>query len=1042
MKGMVGAFGRGMQNRVNSFNLANMSANIRSLTEDSGNLSNSMESIGASYAQQARPALALMGVTGKELQRLTGQASGMAYGLNVSVETVTKTMGTLRTASAGTKSVFDALGMSTADFVKLAEGTGVATEQIGAAAGLMTDQWHMGAQQAKQMLEYSVAMGQKGGVGGLMYSGLSDQVTTINNMLSFQVASHQRSADELDRMLKSSVRLAGAYKQLGFSAEESAKSASETSSKFLEWQIEMERFQAGEAGAALPQIITDLSALGMGTDEAMSLLQLGASDSAAAMLKLSQYMQAASKSGKNIDTATLANLQATLGGVNTNIISLAMSGDKSTQVLEAMSNATVKTDGALKQLSKDAYSSGRTLQESLDMAKEAFMTRVRAITRPEVRGYVKEEIQSYKELGKQAKELASDDIWGPMVKAYSIFDQMGAKGVILQIGKQMGMDTKKANKYAIGIDLAIGAIGKMQQTIAPVMETLGMGGMTGIVGGIAGWFMMPKDARDKVWKQIKQMFDEISPRVVKIWNEDVWPGLTDGWHTFSSWFTGTAWPVISKAATDFFEYLFKDGGPVDQGIAKLKEWLGKMWDGAGIGGKAMMVGVIGVLINKVTGVGALIGGVVSGALSAAFRGIGALAADSPGIIGLAAVIAGVGVVAIKAWFDYLNKGLDEQIAKGTKKIDEQYAMVKGLQEQTKIDRQNLKEDFGQTGTGGDVSKMDKSLKDALIHQRDYAGEVGRLRGSTRVSGVSGQRIDMPAMASTFSKVQGIPAFQIQAAEIEKKAAAKQKAGEFGDASFAPWQVQERKDQFRYEQLDTLRKAWSTKIQADIDQMMIQASNLQQRLAEVYGVSVKGPSEELIGKASAAGVEIITQVGAGVTKATPQMTKAVGDALWTGIGANLPQSPVASGPLKDPFLPAAGTNVLVQILNGIQGAQTGFQSGFAKVLEDSAMFAIKAFQQKALDQFNASPINQEIFGKITAQYSGVLSEDDKKLLKSSLDMSGLYGVINAVILDGVETRKVLTSIADNTAGLKGWTPGAGSGWSVYQGNGAARPQPQQ
>jgi len=296
------------------------------------------------------------------------------------------------------------------------------------------------------------------------------------------------------------------------------------------------------------------------------------------------------------------------------------------------------------------------------------------------------------------------------------------------------------------------------------------------------------------------------------------------------------------------------------------------------------------------------------------------------------------------------------------------------------------------------------------------------------------------MASTFAKVQNVPAFQLQAAEIEKQAAAKEKAGEFGTKDFAPWQIQQRKDQFRYEQLDTLQKAWAGKSQATIDQMMIQANNLQQRLAEVYGQSVEGPSQELIAKAAAAGVTILGEMGKGIVTATPELMQSTDDAVQQGIADLIEgNSPPKAGPLSGTMLWDSGANVLEGLMEGIVGAQASFELGFATVLEQSAVFAIDAFQKKALEEFKNSPINQEIFGKITAQYAGILTEDDKKVLKSSLDMSGLYGVINAVVLDGAETRKVLTEIKDNTAGLRGWTPGAGSGWAqIPQGSGAAAP----
>lgn len=1036
-KGLAGAFSRGVQNRVNSFNLSTIASGVRSLTQDSGNLSNSMESIGASYAQQARPALAMMGVTGAELKKLTGQASGMAYGMNVGVETVVKTMGALRNAGAASKSVFDALGMSTQEFVKLAEGTGMATEQLGALGGDLVASWGFTGKQAKQTLEYMVAMGNQGGIGAQMFTQMGDQMGGLNTILAKQVATHMRSAAEIQSTVQASVRLAGAYHQMGLSGEEASKAATETSNKFLEWQVAVERAQLGLG--EMPEIFTKLSALGMGTEEAMRMIALGSQDSAAGMAEMGKWMKVAQASGKQLDAAVLGDLTETFGEAGSNAVYLAMSTTQGATALEKMSTATVKADGALKKFANDSYSSGRTLQEGLDMAKEMFQTRIRAITRPEVKGFVKEEIASYKEMGKQAKLMASDATWGPLIKAYSVFDQMGAKGVMLHFGKQMGMNTKDAQKFGIGLELAMDGVGKVRESIAPLMETLGMGPFAGIVGGIAGWFMLPQATRDEIWKQFEPLWLKIKEQAWAVWDKIV-PHVKAGWADFTKWFKETVWPAIAQAGEDAWAYLTSEGGPIDQGVAKIKAFFGKMWDNAGILGKVAMVGVIGGLAAQIPGVGMIITKVIGGAVGLAFDGIGAAAKASPGMLGLAGVITGIGVVAINAWFDHLNSQLDTQIARAEAKINKQFDRVKDLQGETKYDAKKIKQDYGLFGAEGDVAKMDASLKDALMSQKNYASEVGGRKGENYISEVSGQKINMGTMASTFAKVQNVPAFQLQAAEIEKQAAAKEKAGEFGTKDFAPWQIQQRKDQFRYEQLDTLQKAWAGKSQATIDQMMIQANNLQQRLAEVYGQSVEGPSQELIAKAAAAGVTILGEMGKGIVTATPELMQSTDDAVQQGIADLIEgNSPPKAGPLSGTMLWDSGANVLEGLMEGIVGAQASFELGFATVLEQSAVFAIDAFQKKALEEFKNSPINQEIFGKITAQYAGILTEDDKKVLKSSLDMSGLYGVINAVVLDGAETRKVLTEIKDNTAGLRGWTPGAGSGWAqIPQGSGAAAP----
>lgn len=1024
--GLVGAFGRGSQNAINRFNLASMAQNIRGLTQDSGNLSLSMESIGASYAQQAKPALAMMGVTGKRLKQLTSQAAGMAYGLNVGVETVVKTMGTLETATGGTREFFDGLKMGTKDLVKLAEVSGMATDQLGQLGGDLVASWGFSGTQAKQTLEYMVAMGNEGGVGAKMFAQMGDQMGGLNEILAQQVARHMRSADEIDKMLRSSVRLAGAYASMGLSQEEAAKAATATSNKFVEWQVAIERNRDGLGD--MPDIFTDLAAVIGDTQKATDLIALGSQDSSAAMAQFATYMQQARDSGRTIDSSVLGNLTKSFGEAGNNAVYLALSTDKGAAGLTKMATATVKADGALKDLAK-SQSSGRTLQEGLDMAKEAFQMRIRSVTRPEVRGLVNQEIQSYREMGKEIKKLSSDATWGPLVQAYSIFDQMGAKGVMLHFGKQLGLDTKQAQKFGIGLDLAMDAVSKVQQGIAPIMETLGMGPLTGMVGGIAGWFMLPKDTRDKLWAAVEPMWRQVSTGAAKIWNEDLYPAVRQGWADFSRWFGAKVWPEITRLVGQGWTKLMAPGGLIDQGVGLIKNYFSAMWDSAGFMGKAAMVGVVGVMAGQIPGLGGVINGVVSMGLQGGLSAGVSAAGKIPGFFGLAGILLGIGTLAIEGWFAFLNWRLDAQLAESTKKIDAQWARAKDLGSATKYDTKKLTANFGATGTEGDVSlnggKVDKALKEAVLGQRDYAAMVGKGKGTQ-----PGQGLNLGLMQDRFAKVQGLPAFQMEAQAIE----ARVNAADYSSSGGLAQQDFSRKKAL-YTELDALNKAWGAKGQAQIDQMAIQGANLATRLGEVYGVAVAGPSEELIAKANAAGIGLLSQMATGVSMETPKFIEEW-DKPFDYADSTMPHSPPLAGPLAGMVLQDGGSGMLEQILIGMQTEQGNFEIGFATVLEEATTFAMNAFYAKAQEEMRNNSITTEILGQLTGQFAGILTEDDKKVLKSSLDLSGLYGVINAVVLDGAETRKVLTSIADNTAGLKGWTPGKGSGWEITKPAGAA------
>jgi hypothetical protein len=142
---------------------------------------------------------------------------------------------------------------------------------------------------------------------------------------------------------------------------------------------------------------------------------------------------------------------------------------------------------------------------------------------------------------------------------------------------------------------------------------------------------------------------------------------------------------------------------------------------------------------------------------------------------------------------------------------------------------------------------------------------------------------------------------------------------------------------------------------------------------------------------------------------------------------MPQSIPPAGPLSGEVLPNAGAGILKMMLGGMQAEQFAFQDGFAMVLEEATIFAVNAFQTKALEEMQKNRITMDLLGDIASNYGGLLTADDKEILKSSMDVSGMYGVITAIVADGASTRKVLTEIQTNTAGLRGWQPTTTGAW---------------
>jgi hypothetical protein len=1029
---MAGAFGRAASNRIQQFNMAGIATNVRNLVADTGELTLGMESAAASFAQAAKPTLSKMGVMGKELQRMTGQAAGMAYGMNVDVGTVTNTMLALRNSGESAKSVLKEIGMSTQSFVKLATVTGVSTENLGAMGGVMVAQFGMSAEKAKSLIEYTVAMGQKANVGTLMFEGMNEQLNSIRDTLAKNNSLNAYSADQIQQMVEGSVKLSGAYRTMGLNAEDAAAAARQTSNTFLDWATQAQNALNGTG--EMPPIFEQLSALGIGADQAMEIIRTGAVDATQGMMKLSKVMQEAKASGTPIDAFALQAVQESLAGASGAAVFMSLSTEKGTQALQDMSAASVNAAGALNKLEK-GFSSGRTLQESLDMAKEAFRMRVRSVTRPEVVGLVHEQISAYKTLGTQVKELGSDATWGPLVKGLSIFDQMGAKGVIMHFGKQMGGNTKEMAKMGVVMDVALGTIEKVRAEMGPLMETLQAFGPVGMAaGGIFAWFMMDETTRQKIVDTIMPMWNMIKPGIIKMWDD----------------FTAKVKDVWSNQIIPFFE---KNGGDIGQFV--VDGFNAIPWD---------------KILSGVSWVFDKLALMVGGAIAKAF----------PKLAEFTGITAGLE----KAQVEY-DKGRAAAAAASQEKSrareQAQYLKERPAQLENQLIRQQAAGRGIKNLSDADVQQIKDTMPAAELAKLKGAAFQGTQQESMALAGAEKKRqyLKQNAVTQNPEMQAAIEKATKYAQSIKKLGGTDEKAQqvfdlvgqaeglrmgaekERADRGFWLGSAVETKLQYdaqgKYAEIDDIIKklkgqergtGWDKRggvvdpnaptggpqgsgtpqkpyvfedaqkmlgglatVQAQIQSTTASAAGAAAETTLKLGNALTDPA--MFDSANTSGKTVMEMMAGGIKDASGDVFSAVSNTLQTGVKDPLPNSPPISGPIAGSFLENAGSKILELILKGISDKQWDFQSGFAQILEESTTFAVEAFRAKALAEMQKNTITMDLLGDITKGYGGLLTEDDKKVLKQSLDMSGLYGVINAIVLDGAQTRVLLSAIETNT-----------------------------
>jgi|GEM_PF-3553484 len=633
--------------KVKQFNVASIASNVRELTGETGNLSNGLESMAVSYAQSAKPIIASMSLTGKEAKKMTSRAVGMAIGLNTSADAVAETFKAIHDAGAPAKAAIDAMGLSEKDWVKVTQTTGVTMQDYAGIMGDMVASWGASDKQAGDMVNNIMAIGKAAKVGTSAIKGAKTQLDALDAIFEQLPPSMARTSGEVQSLMESTYKLAGAFKEMGETEEQATALGQDTAKMFAEQAVRIEKLYAygGEGALADSPLFKFLTQLGVTSDEAKDIIMDGSKDVVGGVQKINNIFSKMGGDKTPQVQYALGELNKAMGSSAAGLGWLASNTDTGTSALEKMSNMSVKGKDALKKYGNQAYSSGRTLQEAFDLAKEGFETQVRSIARANVRGLVGNQMKAYREVGKELKSLGSDETWGPLMNAVSIFDQMGTRGVFLAFGEQLGLNAKEASKMGVKFDFVFDKIKDVGGAMAPLMETMGMFGPLGIAaGGIVGFFMLDSGQRKAIWETIKPIWTKY---IVPVWKNEVLPAAKEAWATLANW-VGTNWPSwwndkILPAIIGGIKAFTKEGGVGSQILDALKDVFSAVWEEFGIGGVAAAGGLAALFM----GGGSLLSTAISGALKAGFDVTGSLVSNLAEAMGpggmLVAAAGGLGI---------------------------------------------------------------------------------------------------------------------------------------------------------------------------------------------------------------------------------------------------------------------------------------------------------------------------------------------------------------------------------------------------------------
>ncbi len=477
----------GFWESIKQFNIGSIAQGVRDLTGDTGNLTNSLEAMGVANAKAAKPFVASLNLSGKAARKMTAQISGMAIGLNVGAETVAQTFKSMAQATGPAKEALDALGWSQKDWVKITETTGIKIDDMTDAMGGLGAWWQATAKDEAAFVNRLADIGRKAGVGMEPLKKLKGNLEGLAKTFEKVPPAMRRSGDEMMALSESGVRLSGAFREMGSSEEEAVELGQKTVQMFADQSVAVEQaMKYGIGSLDDSPLFKWLTSVGVGMDEAVSIIDTGSRDAVKGTQLLQGVFDRFGKGGAQ-QQAMLSQLSGALGDAAGGLGYLAQRGDLGAKSLERVSKITTDGKFSLKDYADQAFSSGRSLQESLDLMKSSFETKFRSIARKDVVRFVGEMGQAYKTIGNQAKELASDETWGPLIKRLSAVNQLGAKGLFLNFGKS----NKQMAAFSAMMDVGGGALNSLAASIGPAVAMISqlgliLGPITKMFGGFFG----------------------------------------------------------------------------------------------------------------------------------------------------------------------------------------------------------------------------------------------------------------------------------------------------------------------------------------------------------------------------------------------------------------------------------------------------------------------------------------------------------------------------------------------------------------------------
>jgi len=459
---------RGFIESISLAKLGNISSGIQNLTGSSLNLTTGLEAQGAAAAKSARATAFNLGLTGKELRNVSSQAAGMSIGLNIGAETATAAIVGFKTAT----SELGAVGIRTAsDLAKLSDVTGINGKVFAHQMKRMRTEFSMTDEDLSRVTSTFVKMGQETGD----VSAAMNQLPQMMELISRRAALMEKnlSPEELADFAAQTASLsAGLFTMTG-----DADKAREMSISLAEATTAAQESFVGlfsGVGDDIPQFMKEFAIMSGDVNKSMDLIKQGPAGMVKGLAQMAVQVKSSGGDMAGFLEFVRARLTETMGAQQaaTLVNFLRTANDETVKTMETVSGATVD----LGKMAREGHSTGRTLQESFDLAKDGMIASFRSLGKAR-ESFVKDSVKQFGEFSKTLRGVVKKG--GPMGDMVELMADMHSIGAMALLPKTLRPMGTMLGVILENLTPIIAALGGLIFLFGPVGILIG-----GLVAGI------------------------------------------------------------------------------------------------------------------------------------------------------------------------------------------------------------------------------------------------------------------------------------------------------------------------------------------------------------------------------------------------------------------------------------------------------------------------------------------------------------------------------------------------------------------------------